>query len=57
MGYRGSPAVTVASAGSLCTVEGRPPSTSRIEDCHLVEKLELQLLDRRNMTLLQRGAV
>jgi hypothetical protein len=28
-GHRGTPAVTVGSAGSLCTVEGKPPGTRR----------------------------
>jgi hypothetical protein len=40
----------------LCTVEGRPPSTSKEADCHLVEELGFQLTDRRDMTLLQGGA-
>jgi hypothetical protein len=38
----------VGSVGSLCTVDGRPPSTSRVVGCHLVEELGFQLLDRRN---------
>jgi hypothetical protein len=53
---RGSPAVAVGSTGSLCTVESRHPSTNTIVYCHSVEKLGLQLLDRRDMTLLQGGA-
>jgi hypothetical protein len=36
--HRGSPAVAVGSAGSLCTVGGRPPSTSKVVDCHLMEE-------------------
>jgi hypothetical protein len=55
--HRGSPAVTVGSAQSLCTVRGRPPSTSGVADCHSVEELGFQLLDRRQVTLLQGGAV
>jgi hypothetical protein len=33
----------------------RPPSTSRVADCHLVEELRFQLLERRDVTLLQGG--
>jgi hypothetical protein len=56
-GAQGSPAVTVGRAGSLRTVGGRPPSTSRVVDCHLVEELGFHLLNRRDVTLLQAGAV
>jgi hypothetical protein len=41
-----SPAVTVGSAASLCTVGDRPPSTNRVADCHSVEEQKFQLLDR-----------
>jgi hypothetical protein len=43
--------------GSLCPVRGRPPSTSRVVDCHLVEEQGFQLLDRRDTILLQGGTV
>jgi hypothetical protein len=36
---------------------GRPPSTSRVVGYHSVEELEFQLLDRRDMALLQGGTV
>jgi hypothetical protein len=38
-GCKGSSVVTVGSAGSLCTVGVRPPSTSKVVDCHLVEEM------------------
>jgi hypothetical protein len=42
----------------LCTLWGnRPPSTSRVADCHSVEELGFHLLDRRDVTLLQVGAM
>jgi hypothetical protein len=41
----------------LCALfRGRPPSTSRVEDCHSVEELGFQFLDRRDVTLLKGGA-
>jgi hypothetical protein len=40
----------VGSVGSLCTVEGGPPSTSWLVDCHLAEELGFQLLNRREGT-------
>jgi hypothetical protein len=45
------------STGSPCTVGGRLPSTCRIVDCHSVKELGFQLLDRRDGTVLQGGAV
>jgi hypothetical protein len=36
-------------------VGGRTPSTSRVVDCHSVEKLGFQLLNRKDMILLQGG--
>jgi hypothetical protein len=38
---------------SLCSVGNRPLSTSRVVDCHSVEELGFQLLDRRDVTVLQ----
>jgi hypothetical protein len=52
-----SPAVTVGSGWSLCTVGGRPPSTCRVANCHSVEELEFQLLDKKEGALLQGGTV
>jgi hypothetical protein len=52
-GHRDSLEVAVGSIGSLCTVVGRLPSTSIVADCHSVEELGFQLVDRRNVTLLQ----
>jgi hypothetical protein len=57
MGVQGSLAVTVGSVESLCTVRTRPPSTGKVADCHSVEELGFHLLGRRDMTLLQGGAV
>jgi hypothetical protein len=54
-GSRDSPAVTVGSTGSLRTEGGKPPSTCSEVDCHSVEELEFQLLDRRDRTVLQGG--
>jgi hypothetical protein len=48
---------TVGSAGPLCTLEGRPPASFRVEDCHLVEELGFHLLNRGDLTLLQAGVV
>jgi hypothetical protein len=56
-GCGGAPVVTEWSTRSLCTVGDRPSGTSRVAGCHSVEDLGFQLLDRRDMTLLQRGAV
>jgi hypothetical protein len=56
-GHRGSLAVTVGSTGYLCTMKFGPPRTHRVADCHSVEELGFQILDRRDMTLLQGGAV
>jgi hypothetical protein len=56
-GHNDSSEVTVGSVRSLYTVIGRSPSTSRVVDCHSVEELGFQLLDRRDGTLLQGGAV
>jgi hypothetical protein len=53
----GSPTVAVGSAGSLCTLGHRPPSSSRVADCHSVGELGFQILDKREMTLLQGGTV
>jgi hypothetical protein len=57
MEAKGSPAVAVEITGSLCTVGDRPPSTSRVVNCHSVEELGSQLLDRKDRTLLKGGAV
>jgi hypothetical protein len=43
----------VGSTGSLYTVGG----TSRIAGCHSLEELGFQLLDRREVALLQEGTV
>jgi hypothetical protein len=56
-GHKGSTAVTVRSVGSLCTVWSRPSSTSREVYCHSVEELAFQLLNKRDVTLLQGGAM
>jgi hypothetical protein len=48
--------VAEGKCGSLCTVGDSPTSTSRVMDCHSVEKLRFQLLDRRDVTPLQGGA-
>jgi hypothetical protein len=56
-GAPGSPAVTMGSFGSLSNVGGRPLSTSRVMDCHLVEELGFLLLVTRDVTLLQEDAV
>jgi hypothetical protein len=47
----------VGHSGSLCTVGGRPSSTSSVAGCYSVEELGFQLLDRRDVSLLQGGAV
>jgi hypothetical protein len=49
-------AIAVGSIGSLCNVEHRLPSTSRVVNCHSVEEDGFQLLDRRYVTLLQGDA-
>jgi hypothetical protein len=57
---RDSPTVLVGQgegAGSLCTVGGRPPSPSGVADCHSVEELGFQILERRDVTLSQGCAV
>jgi hypothetical protein len=46
IGVQGSPAIGVGITKSLCTVGGRPPSTSRVVECYSVEELGSQLLDR-----------
>jgi hypothetical protein len=56
-GFRVSPAVAVGSTVSLHTVGGKPCSTSRIVDYYSVEELGFQFLDRRDVTLLQGGAM
>jgi hypothetical protein len=50
-------AVTVESARSLCPMRARPQSTCRVPDCHSVENLGFQILDRINGALLQGGTV
>jgi hypothetical protein len=56
-GIRDSLTVVVGSARSLCTVGSRSSSTCRVEDCYLVEKLEFELLNRKDRTVLQGDAV
>jgi hypothetical protein len=57
--HGGTVALLQSQWGSLglCTVGGRPPSISKVVDCHLVEEVGFQCLDRRDVTLLQGGAV
>jgi hypothetical protein len=43
---------TVGSAGLLCTLGGRPPSSCRVADCNSVEELGFQLLARGDWTFL-----
>jgi hypothetical protein len=54
MGLRNSTVVAVGSTGSLCSVVGRP---LRVVDCHSVQELGFQVLGRRDVILLQGGAV
>jgi hypothetical protein len=42
----------VGWAVPLSTLEGKPPGSCSIADCHSVEELEFQLLDREEWTLL-----
>jgi hypothetical protein len=49
--------ITDTSTVNMCTVVGRPPSASRVVDCHWVKELRFQLVDRKDATLLKTGAV
>jgi hypothetical protein len=51
MECKDSPAGTVGSPGSLCTVGGRLSSIIRVVDCHSLEELGFQLLDRKDVAL------
>jgi hypothetical protein len=42
----------VGWAVPLSTLEGKPPGSCSIADCHSVEELGFQLLDREEWTLL-----
>jgi hypothetical protein len=41
----------------LCSMGGKPSTTIRVAGSHPVEELRCQLLDRRDMALLQRDSV
>jgi hypothetical protein len=57
MGTEGLSCSAVGNARSQCTVGARPPSTSRVADCHSVEELGFKLLVGRDGNLLQGDAV